>query len=50
MENRLQYWLQISLYYRLGDAIRDRRNSERPRPSPSLRYVNPANCLRKVTA
>jgi len=50
MENRLQYWLQISLHYRLGDAVRDRRNSERSRPSPSLRYVNPANRRREITA
>src|SRR5277367_4295972 len=50
MEHRLQYWLQISLYYRLGDAIRDSRNSERPRTSLSLRYVNPAYCRREITA
>jgi len=50
MENGLQYWLQISLHYRLGDAVRDSRNSERSRPSPSLRYVNPANRRREITA
>ena len=50
MEHRLQYWLQISLHYRLGDAIRDSRNSKRPRPSLSLRYVNPANRRREITA
>ena len=50
MEDRLQYWLQIPLHYRLGDAVRDSRNSERSRPSLSLRYVNPANRRREITA
>ena len=50
MEHRFQYWLQVPLNHRLGDAIRDRRNAERPRtshrPSVSLPGAPPAenNC------
>src|ERR1700723_502536 len=50
VKHRFQNWLQVSLHYRLGDAIRDRRNSERPRSSIPLRYVNPAYRRREVTA
>jgi hypothetical protein len=50
VKHRFQNWLQVSLHYRLGDAIRNRRNSERPRSSFSLRYVNPAYRRREVTS
>jgi len=50
MKHRFQYGLQDSLHNRLGDAIRDRWNSQRPRSSIVLRDVYPANRWRKITA
>ena len=50
MEHRFQYRLQAPLNHRLGDAIRDRRNSERPRSPSLLRYVHPAHRRREITA
>src|ERR1039458_7529625 len=50
MEHGFQYRLQVSLHHRLSDAIRDSWNSKRPRSSIVLRYVNPANRWREVTA
>src|SRR5260370_38935427 len=51
MELGLQYRFQISLDHRLGDSVRDRRNSERTRLSGiTFRNVNSAHGRRKVAA
>src|SRR5260370_28687437 len=51
MELGLQYRFQISLDHRLGDSVRDRRNSERTRLSGiAFRNANSAHARRKVAA
>jgi hypothetical protein len=50
MEHRFQYWLQVPLNHRLGDAIRNRRYTERPRFPTVLRYLYLAHRWREITA
>jgi len=48
MKDRLQGRLQKATDDRLGDAIGDRRNAQRPRPAIRLRNVDPPHRRRKV--
>src|ERR1700745_4203105 len=50
VEVRLHEWLQETLDHRLGNAIGDRRYSERPGPVVPLRYVHPSHRRRMVAA
>src|SRR5512139_2686156 len=50
MEIFLQNRLQVSFDYRLGNAVCDRRNPQRPHSPIVLRYIDPTYRRRKIAA